>query len=287
MPAQHDYILDNAPGATFRGDLNAALLAVVGQNWGAVAPMVPYGYMFWADTGTSIGEAGILRQRNAANSNWIPICKLSNWALVSVQFQASTAATTANIGTAYAALQSPSIIGATVLDATINASNGGAASTLAVNGGAAYAIKQYDTDGAKIDAILVAGQRATFMLDATPQWILMNPLPPSTSIVVQNVQSGAYTLVASDAGKHILHPSADITARVWTIPANASVAYKNGTVITFVNQNAAGVITIAITTDIMRLAGAGTVGSRTLAANGIATVLLSNGEWLISGTGLT
>ena len=92
----------------------------------------------------------------------------------------------------------------------------------------------------------------------------------------------------ADAGKHIFHPSADTTARIYTIPANASVAYTPGTAITFINQNAAGVITIAITTDTMRLAGAGTTGSRTLAANGIATaVKVTSTEWIISGTGLT
>lgn len=106
--------------------------------------------------------------------------------------------------------------------------------------------------------------------------------------LVQNSQSAAYTPVLADAGKHIFHPSADVTARTWTIPANASVAFPLGTAITFVNQNAAGVITLAITTDTLRLAGPGTTGSRALAANGIATALkVTATEWLISGTGLT
>jgi hypothetical protein len=106
--------------------------------------------------------------------------------------------------------------------------------------------------------------------------------------VVQNSQSADYTLVAADAGKHILHPSADTTARTFTIPANGTVAFPIGTVVSFINQNAGGVITIAITTDTMRLAGAGTTGSRTLAANGIATAIkLTSTEWIISGTGLT
>lgn len=106
--------------------------------------------------------------------------------------------------------------------------------------------------------------------------------------IVQNSQSAAYTLVAADANKHIFHPSADTTARIWTIPANSSVAFTIGTAVTFVNQNGAGVITISITTDTMRLAGAGTTGSRTLAANGVATALkVTSTEWIISGTGLT
>jgi hypothetical protein len=106
--------------------------------------------------------------------------------------------------------------------------------------------------------------------------------------IPQNSQSAAYTLVLSDAGKHILHPSADTTARTFTIPANSAVAYPIGTAITFVNQNGAGTVTIAITTYTMRLAGAGTTGTRTLAANGIATAIkLASTEWIISGTNLT
>lgn len=106
--------------------------------------------------------------------------------------------------------------------------------------------------------------------------------------IPQVSQSAAYTLVLADAGKHILHPSADTTARTMTIPANASVAFPIGTAITFVNQVSAGVMTIAITTDTMRLAGAGTTGSRTLAANGVATaVKLTATQWIISGTNLT
>ena len=106
--------------------------------------------------------------------------------------------------------------------------------------------------------------------------------------IPQNSQSGAYTLVLTDSGKQIFHPSADNIARIFTIPANSSVAFSVGTAVTFINQNAAGVITIAITTDTMRLAGAGTTGNRTLAANGIATCIkVTSTEWIISGTGLT
>jgi len=106
--------------------------------------------------------------------------------------------------------------------------------------------------------------------------------------IPQNSQSAAYTLVLADSGKHILHPSADTTARTFTIPANSSVAYPIGTAITFINQNGAGVVTIAITTDTMRLSPAGTTGSRTLAANGSATCIkITSTEWLISGSGLT
>lgn len=106
--------------------------------------------------------------------------------------------------------------------------------------------------------------------------------------VPQVSKSVDYTLVLADQGKHILHPSADTTARAITIPANASVAFPVGTAITFVNQASAGVMTIAITTDTMRLAGSGTTGSRSLAANGLATAIkVTSTEWIINGTGLT
>lgn len=106
--------------------------------------------------------------------------------------------------------------------------------------------------------------------------------------IPQNSQSAAYTLVMADAGKHIYHPSADTTARTWTIPANGSVAFPIGTAITFVNDSSAGTITIAITTDTLVLAGAGTTGSRTLAANGVATAIkITSTRWQINGTGLT
>jgi hypothetical protein len=94
--------------------------------------------------------------------------------------------------------------------------------------------------------------------------------------------------VATDAGKSIFHPGSDTAARTYTIPSNASVAYALGTCITFVNDVGAGIITIAITSDTLRLAGAGTTGSRSLAPNGIATAYkMTATSWLISGTGLT
>lgn len=101
-----------------------------------------------------------------------------------------------------------------------------------------------------------------------------------------NSQSAAYQLVAADAGKTILHPITDNNARTFTIPANGTVAFPVGTTITFINM--INTVTIAITTDTMYLAGAGTTGSRTLAAYGMATaVKVASTTWVISGNGLT
>jgi hypothetical protein len=93
-------------------------------------------------------------------------------------------------------------------------------------------------------------------------------------------------LVLADSGKTILHPDSDDNARTFTIPANSSVAYPVGTVVTFVNLK--NTVTIAITDDTLYLAGAGTTGSRTLAEFGVATaVKLTSTAWLISGNGLS
>lgn len=99
-------------------------------------------------------------------------------------------------------------------------------------------------------------------------------------------KSAAYTTVLGDANTTILHPSSDNNARTFTIDSNANVAYATGTMITFVNR--VNTVTIAITSDTMYLAGAGTTGSRTLAAHGVATAIKTGStEWVISGTGLT
>jgi hypothetical protein len=100
----------------------------------------------------------------------------------------------------------------------------------------------------------------------------------------QNSQSGAYGLVAADAGKHIYYT---VTGQTVTIPANSNVAFQIGTTITFITAPSVS-LSIAITTDTMRLAGAGTTGTRTLAQNGIATAIKTTATtWIISGNGLT
>lgn len=169
---QAAYSIPNQTAAALRLDLNNHLLAIVSQNSGATAPSVTFAYQFWADTGVT---PPMLRQRNAANAAWIAIAQLSNFGLPSVQLQSATAATTTNVGVAYSATQTPPTSGAKLVDATINADNSGALSTLALNGDAAKSIKQYSSTGTKIAAVLVAGMRATLMDDGT-DWILMNPL---------------------------------------------------------------------------------------------------------------
>ena len=103
--------------------------------------------------------------------------------------------------------------------------------------------------------------------------------------IPQSATATTATLAIGDAGKHIY---VNTSSQTITIPANASVAYPIGTAITFVAGPSAGSVTIAIATDTMYLVGAGTTGSRTLAAYGSATAMkVSATAWFIAGTGLT
>lgn len=103
----------------------------------------------------------------------------------------------------------------------------------------------------------------------------------------QASKSANYTLDIDDANSHIFHPSSDANDRTFTIPANASVAYPTGTVITFINQSANDV-DIAITTDTLTWAGDGSTGTRTLAQHGVATAIkVDSTNWYLTGTGIS
>jgi hypothetical protein len=117
---------------------------------------------------------------------------------------------------------------------------------------------------------------------ATPAINAIGYLGAPTDIV-----NAAYTFVMGDAGKAKLHDEA--TARTWTIPANASVAFPIGTVIIIDNTGnagAAGTITLAITTDTLRRGdGTAGTGSRTIAASRVAAIRkMKATEWVITGS---
>lgn len=107
--------------------------------------------------------------------------------------------------------------------------------------------------------------------------------------VPQNVQ-GSYTLALTDAGKYIANNSSGSTV---TVPPNSSVAFPSGTVVTVVNQNGAGNISIAQGVGVtITLAGTSTTGTRTLAGGAglfsIATLIkIATDNWIISGSGLS
>lgn len=127
-------------------------------------------------------------------------------------------------------------------------------------------------------------------------WVYAPGLPGNASVTVPklatdtltligdlagNVKATPYTLALTDRGTSI-----DTTANI-TIPANASVAFPVGTIITVTNTGS-GTLTIGITSDTLRQAGTANTGTRTLSAYGMATMRkVSATVWFISGAGMT
>jgi len=91
------------------------------------------------------------------------------------------------------------------------------------------------------------------------------------------VSASTRTLELTDAGKQLA------LTGTCTIPANGSVAFPVGTAV-IVYNNSASSISIAITTDTLRLAGTSSTGTRTLAQRGLATLVkVASTEWVVSG----
>lgn len=109
---------------------------------------------------------------------------------------------------------------------------------------------------------------------------------PGYLSIPQNAQTGNYTLVLSDSGKHIYHASG-AAAAIYTIPANASVAFPIGAVVSFVNS-ATSTVTVSITSDTLTWAQGGGTGSRTLAQYAVANALkITSTQWILTGTNIT
>ena len=66
--ATHDYNLANQDGASFRGDLNNALAAIVSNNSSSTEPSTTFAFQWWVDTNNTL-----LKIRNAANDGWVTV----------------------------------------------------------------------------------------------------------------------------------------------------------------------------------------------------------------------
>jgi hypothetical protein len=98
--------------------------------------------------------------------------------------------------------------------------------------------------------------------------------------IPQNAQTGAYTLLIGDVGKHV-----SITTGGVTVP---SAIFAAGDLITIYNNSGSAQTITQGGSVTLRLAGTATTGNRTLAQRGICTVLcVASNEFVISGAGLT
>lgn len=97
--------------------------------------------------------------------------------------------------------------------------------------------------------------------------------------IPQNAKTAAYTLIASDAGKHI---SSTTTV---TVPAGV---FSVGDTIDIYNNSALAISISPAATVTIRLAGTATVGARSLAQRGYATlVCVASNDFVAHGTGIT
>jgi len=218
----------------------------------------------------------------------------------SLTFPDNTVQTTAYTGTVTVAAST--LTGTVLASGVVSSSltSVGTLRTLAVTGGATA--ESFDTD-----QITVVGNRiSTTVTNANLELecngsggVVINTVADATTSstvksvgylgLPQSATATTATLAIGDAGKHIYITT---TGQTITIPAASSVAYPIGTTLTFIAGPSATTATIAITTDTLRLAGGTSTGSRTLAANGMATAVKvsgtsSAGVWYINGTGLT
>ena len=93
-------------------------------------------------------------------------------------------------------------------------------------------------------------------------------------------KSSAYTLIASDTGKHVSISSGGVTV--------ASGVFSIGDVVTIYNNSSSSQTITQGTSVTLRQAGTSNTGNRTLAEYGVATVLcVASNIFVISGAGLS
>jgi hypothetical protein len=98
--------------------------------------------------------------------------------------------------------------------------------------------------------------------------------------VPQNSKTAAYTLLASDAGKHV-----SITTGGITIPSGV---FSVGDAISIYNNSGSSQTITQGASTTLRLAGSASTGNRTIAQYGLCTILcVASNTFVISGAGLT
>jgi hypothetical protein len=102
----------------------------------------------------------------------------------------------------------------------------------------------------------------------------------ATTTIPQNAQTTGYTLVISDASKHIA-----ITTGGVTVPSGV---FSAGDAVTIFNNSAANQTITSGAGITMRLAGTASTGNRTLGQYGVCNILcFSSNSFVIAGAALT
>lgn len=165
--------------------INDALDTIITRHLGPSAPAITKPGMIWIDTGTTIDATGgpWIRKRNTGDTAWLREGHADADFIAELVSQVYNSATTT--GTA------PSFVITPLLAWTSYAAdqrlrikfhaNGTGADTGNVSTLGTKNIKQYDSTGSKVAAVIVAGQLADVECDGT-DLVILNPLPASGGI---------------------------------------------------------------------------------------------------------
>jgi hypothetical protein len=159
---------------------------------------------------------------------------------------------------------------------TLPVDNGSDGQVLATNGTGTLSfatVQAFDANTAKTDVAQTFTAAQTFNAGVSDAAGNLRAVP-------QNSQTGAYTLVVSDVGKHVNITTGGITVPSGVFSTSDAVSIYN-------NSNSSQTITQGSSVT-LRLAGDGTTGNKTLAEYGLCTLLcVASNEFVIAGTGLS
>jgi hypothetical protein len=243
-----------------RGPINTLTVDPINANWLVAERIVPPEVGGWVvrEIGLFDAAGDLIAYGNFAESYKPTLPEGSGKELaISIQFEvANASAVTLQID--------PSVVLAT--RAYVDAQDGAQDAALALS------LADYARlDGAAFtsDQITLAGELAGFR-----------------GVPLSNI-AAAYTYVLDDSGRGVCKT---VTSAITvTIPANATVTYPVGTILTLANDASSGNFTLAGAAGVtLRLAGTSTTGSRTVAPWGYATAFqVAANVWLVSGPGVT
>jgi len=135
-----------------------------------------------ATAGVTLPAGGIMGlQMPAGGTNW----RITNLAASTANTQALTAFTSAGTAPAYTLTPAPAIASLSAgqrFRVKFHSATSSGSSTLAVNGLTATGLKQYDSTGAKVDAIIAASMLADVEYDGT-HFVVLDPLPQATAVL--------------------------------------------------------------------------------------------------------
>lgn len=261
--------LANAAGASFRADLNLALVALASNSLGSTAPATTFAGQIWIDTGASIDASGgpWIRKRNSANSAWTRVSHADVDLITEIITQAYTGWTTSGTAPSFVITPLPAWSAYTAgqrLRVKFHAAPAGS-DTGNISGLGAKSFKQYDSSGAKIAAVIASGQLCDVEYDGT-DLVILNPLPPATSsgsppvrqtVLSGPVDSSGYTAFGGSTGATTVTASGTLKA---TAAAGGDANYTgsitnpawtglstNGTMYLYLDITSGGVVTTGST----------------------------------------